>query len=70
MITKAEFTRQYCERSKISETELLGRRVILRCHCGDPTCQGWACVPLDMVEWHKKTDGRKPDSASREREQT
>jgi hypothetical protein len=61
MMTKAEFTRQYCERSGISEAQLLGRRVILRCYCGDPTCQGWACVPLDIVEWHMKTDGHKAD---------
>lgn len=58
MLTKAEFTRQYCQHSGISEGELLRYRKILRCYCGDPTCEGWASVPLDMVRWHMKTDGK------------
>ena len=60
MKTQEEFTREYCERSKMSEAELLGRRRVLRCYCGDLICEGWACVPLDMIECHMKTDGQPP----------
>ncbi len=56
-ITKAEFIRQYCKRSDIREETLAQYRAVLRCYCGDPSCEGWACVPLDIVDWHKKTDG-------------
>jgi len=44
MATKAEFTRDYCARSGISESELLEKSVVLPCACGDESCSGWAVV--------------------------
>lgn len=65
-MNKVEFTRQYCERSGITEAKLLTCRAVLPCYCDDSTRQGWAVIPLDLVEWHEETHGRKPDQQSSE----
>lgn len=51
-ITREEFIRGYCERSKVTWEELSKRRKAMRCYCGDPICKGWQMVPLDYVYPH------------------
>lgn len=45
------FAEAYAERSGMTTAYLaLSGRVVVRCHCGDPMCEGWAMVPRDLVE--------------------
>lgn len=43
-MTKEDFIKLYCEKSKITEQELLESQVVLPCNCGDEICKGWAVV--------------------------
>lgn len=45
-MTRDEFERGYCERSKISVEENRKYSVALPCACSDQTCPGWAMVSL------------------------
>jgi hypothetical protein len=48
-ISKDEFIKTYCEKSKISEQKLLESCVILPCYCGSDGCKGWAVVSNDEL---------------------
>lgn len=43
-MTKENFIKLYCEKSDITEEELLKTQVVLPCNCNDETCKGWAVV--------------------------
>jgi len=45
-MTKEEFEKGYCERSKITIHEYHNsyNLITLRCSCGDRSCDGWAAV--------------------------
>lgn len=43
-MTKKEFEEGYCNKSHITVEEYMKYFVTLPCHCGDPSCKGWACV--------------------------
>jgi hypothetical protein len=43
-MTKEEFIKSYCERSGITERELMNTQSATPCDCGHKTCEGWAMV--------------------------
>lgn len=43
-MTKEDFIKLYCEKSGITEEELLKTQVVLPCNCNDEICKGWAVV--------------------------
>jgi len=47
--TRWAFIRSYCQRSNASWRSLRKRRVVVRCKCGDESCQGWAMIPRDAL---------------------
>lgn len=50
MVTREEFERNYAERSGLTVEQLrLHGRVVVRCRCGDPLCEGWASVSSDAA---------------------
>ena len=58
-MTKDEFVKGYCERSKIPWDELKDFLVPLPCHCDYEGCTGWAMVHNDpmMIEEHMRDYG-------------
>lgn len=48
-MSKEEFIKDYCEKSGITEKDLLKRNVILTCNCGDLSCNGFAVVSKDEL---------------------
>jgi hypothetical protein len=49
-ITADEFERHYAERSGLTVDELrVYGRVVVRCRCDDPKCEGWASVSKENV---------------------
>lgn len=49
-MTRDDFEREYAERSGLSVAGLreLGR-IVVRCGCGDPSCEGWASVSREAA---------------------
>jgi hypothetical protein len=43
-MTREDFIKEYCEKSKITPLILLKDNVVLPCGCGDEKCKGWAVV--------------------------
>jgi hypothetical protein len=50
MVTREEFERGYAKRSGLTVEELRSHgRVVVRCWCGDRSCDGWASVSADAA---------------------
>ena len=48
-MSKEEFLKQYCEKSKIKEEVLLKSQVVLPCNCNYGNCKGWALVSNNKI---------------------
>ena len=53
---KQEFEEKYCKKSNITLSEYHENFITLSCSCGDPSCEGWACVCNDAksIKAHKE----------------
>lgn len=55
-MTQKEFEEKYCNKSHITVEEYRKYFVTLPCHCGDPSCKGWACVcnSINSIKVHRE----------------
>jgi len=58
-VTAAEFEAAYAARSGVTVAELRAAgRVVVRCRCGEESCQGWASVSAAVAANWDETAGR------------
>ena len=55
-MTKEDFIKLYCEKSKIKTEDLLKTQVILPCNCNDDICKGWAVVNNNEISIQAHND--------------
>jgi len=62
-LTKEQFTESYCKKlTPEFKAKVLEEFIALPCHCGEPSCEGWAMVENDefLIRVHNKLYGEQP----------